>query len=42
MATALHDTSLIEHHDQVGAFDGRQAMRDDNGGSPLDQGIQRA
>jgi hypothetical protein len=34
--------ALFHHHDLVGVFDGRQAVRDDQGGSVLHQVVQGA
>lgn len=42
VAAALQHLALFHHHDLVGVFDGRQAVRDDQGGSVLHQVVQAA
>jgi hypothetical protein len=37
----LDDAAVLHHHDQVGALDGRQAVRDHEGGAAGHQGVER-
>ena len=42
MVAGLHDAPLHEHHDAIGALDGRQAMGDHDGGAPAHQRLERS
>src|SRR5574341_1990920 len=41
VAAALDDAAPLEHDDAVGALDGREAVRDNDGGAPAHQGVER-
>src|SRR5437879_13661648 len=38
VAADLGDAAALEHHDAVGALDGGEPVRDDDGGAPAHQG----
>ena len=42
MRALLYDVTSMEHQDAVGAADGRQAVSDDDGGTPHEQRVHRA
>ena len=41
MTALLNDASALEHHDPIGIPYGAEAMRNDEGGSPLHEMIER-
>ena len=40
VAALFHDAAGFHHHHAVGVFDGAQAVRHDQGGATLHQGLQ--
>ena len=41
MRALFDDASAVEHDDTIGGFDGRQAVRDDDGGPSFHQRVER-